>query len=88
MPSDTRQLQQVPSSAEKPRAVLAARVSGVYGRLRRFRERYEAQLTPAERRWLRLTCAELERYRATLASPGHTRPGGGRALGHRPRSRS
>jgi hypothetical protein len=83
MPQQTRRLQQAPDPAEKARAVLVAQVSGVSWRLQRFQERYEVQLTPAERMWLRLACAEVERYLAMLASPGHTRPGEDRARRHR-----
>lgn len=83
MPPHTRRLQQAPDPAEKARAVLAAQVSGVSWRLQRFQDRYEAQLTPAERMWLRRACAEVERYLAMLASPGYTRPGEDRARRHR-----
>jgi hypothetical protein len=82
MPSDTRQVPQAPGPAGQARAVLGARVSAVYGRLQRFRERYEAQLTPGERQWLRRTVAEVERYRAMLGSSGRPQPADGRARRH------
>jgi hypothetical protein len=75
MDRDTRGQQQEPGLAEQAHAVLAAQVSGVYGRLRRFRERYGARETPSGRLW----GAEVERYLATPASPGRPRPDNGRA---------
>ena len=83
MPPETRRLKKAPDPAERALAVLEAQVLGVYARLQRFQKRYEAQLTPAERIWLRLTCSEVECYLAKLAYPGQTRPGDGRARRHR-----
>jgi len=79
MDRDPRGLPKAPGPAEEARAVLAAQALGVLGRLQRFRERYGAQWTPAERMWLRLACAEVERYLATLTSPGQPPPGDGHA---------
>ena len=72
MDPETRRLKKTPNLAEKALSDLEAQVSRVYLRLQRFRERYETQMTPEERSWLRQTCSEVERYLIKLAHSGRT----------------